>query len=443
MQAKYSNTMTSHQAHARIETILKETMGLHSASIGSSTIANSIRRRMTACKQSNAAAYLDLLRSSAGELDALIEEVVIPETWFFRDGKAFDALRQFVTNEWMPAHSHRTLRVLSLPCSTGEEPYTIAMSLMDTGLEAERIHVDAVDISMQALASARRAVYRDNAFRGDDISFRNRFFHSTDAGYALDNNIRERVNFIQANMLDAAFMPGLGIYDVIFCRNVMIYFDASTQARAVAVLTRLLAETGILFVGHAESSMILNHGYASEHIPHAFAFRKAQANSYSESDSKPRVVSTVPVKRHQQKRNRPITPQPAALFQARIVPEVSRTKVEEPIEKDSLEQAFCLANEGNLAEAADLCEGWLQNNEPCVRVCYLLGLIREAAGNREEAEDYLRKVIYLQPDHQEALVHLALLVEQKGDVSAAEVLRQRASRATVNRAASQTGTRDN
>jgi len=433
MQAKHLNLTTSQQAYARIETILKESMGLHAASIGSSTITNSIQRRITACGLSNVDAYLALLLTSAGELDALIEEVVIPETWFFRDGKAFDALRQFVSNEWMPEHTQGKLRVLSLPCSTGEEPYTIAMTLMDAGLATERIHIDAVDISTQALAKARHAVYGDNAFRGKELVFRDRFFQNAGAGYSLNKNIRERVSFIQANMLDPDFMPGQGIYDVVFCRNVMIYFDLGTQTQAMAVLTRLLHANGILFVGHAESSMILNHGYVSEHISRAFAFRK----SISVSSSGMHPANTTNNQRQQQKKIRAVTPQADSLFQ------VHAEAKQESLNDERLEQAFCLADEGKLVESARLCEDWLEDNEPCARACYLLGLIREAAGNREEAEDYLRKVVYLQPDHQEALVHLALLVEQKGDISAAKVLRQRASRVTVSRAASQTGTRDN
>jgi len=266
MQTKHLTASSSNQAYARIEIILKESMGLHSASIGSPTIINSIQRRIKACGQNNVEHYLAQLLSKNGELDALIEEVVIPETWFFRDDKAFQALHRYVTKEWMSTDTPRKLRVLCLPCSTGEEAYSIAMTLKDTGLAQSRVHIDAVDISVLALAIARRAVYGSNAFRGNDISFRERFFHYSDGVYKLDESIRQSVNFVQANILEPSFMPGQGMYDVIFCRNVMIYFDSPTQARAVAVLSRLLQQKGVLFVGHAESSMLLNHDYASEHI---------------------------------------------------------------------------------------------------------------------------------------------------------------------------------
>lgn len=420
VQGKQSVVMINSQVLGRIESILKETTGLHSASIGSFTIASAVQRRMSACGQDNtdtgAHAYLAQLLVSQGELNALIEEVVIPETWFFRNWNVFDALRHFVSKKRVPDQSQEVLRVLSLPCSTGEEPYSIAMALMDADLPLNRFRIDAMDISTQALARARCAVYGSNAFRGDDLAFRDRFFRHTDAGYALDETIRQSVNFIQANILDTAFMPGQGLYDMVFCRNVMIYFDSLTQTRVVEVLSRLLKPTGTLFVGHAESGIILSHGYVSEHIPGAFAFRKTGSGQRS----RPEVQAPVGC----QKKITPVFVPPPCLF-----PKVPQPVAEVLLPTDSLEQAFCLANEGSLAEAADLCETWLEHHEPCVRAYYLLGLIREAAGIGQQAEEYLRKALYLQPDHQEALVHLALLVEQKGDTAAAAVLRQRARRA--------------
>ncbi|HEB57058.1 MAG TPA: chemotaxis protein [Gammaproteobacteria bacterium] len=428
MQDQLLSSGIDKQALGRIENLLKQTMGLHSASIGSSSIVRAIQRRMSACAQVDGVcgvdAYLARIFTSAEELNALVEEVVIPETWFFRDRKAFDALQQFVSREWAPAHTRGQLRVLSLPCSTGEEAYSIVMTLMKAGLTAEQFHIDALDISLQALARARLAIYGENAFRGNELAFRERFFRATDAGYILDKKIRQSVNFIQANMLDAAFMPGQGLYDVIFCRNVMIYFDSVTQTRAVGVLSRLLKAEGILFVGHAESSMILNHSYVSQHLPRAFAFRKAGSRQSSRPDHRPgfEMQACVHHQLEDTKKIRPFPEAPPAYHKANQSAE-------------SLEQAFHLANEGRLAEAAELCESWLQRNEPCVRAYYLLGLIREAAGSGQQAEECLRKAVYLQPDHQEALVHLALLMEQSGDTAAAEVLHQRARRAAKQQAA--------
>lgn len=432
MQDGISATDISSHVLDRIETILKETMGLHSASIGSMPIANAVQRRMSICAQCadiniDADAYLAQLLASDEELDALIEDVVVPETWFFRNHKAFDALQHFVSKEWLPLHAQEQLRVLSLPCSTGEEPYSIVMALIDAGLQNEQFHLDAIDISAQALSGAHRAVYSDNSFRSNNLVFRDRFFRNTSEGYLLNETIRQNVNFIHANMLDEAFMPGEDLYDVIFCRNVMIYFDPIAQGQAIGVLSRLLKPTGILFVGHAESGIILKYGYVSEHMQQAFAFRKGESEPYIKPDDHQRDI------KHKK--------EVGATLQSPPCPHpLSRTPLkfdETPLLTNSLEQAFRLANEGSLVKATRMCENWLKHNEPNVDAYYLLGLIHEAAGHGQQAEEYLRKVLYLQPDHEEALVHLALLMEQKGDSSAAEILYQRARRAVEKRAVSQ------
>src|SRR6478672_4291209 len=107
---------------AAIENLLRQKIGLNATAVGSNTIARAMRHRMTATGLADEATYLTQLYASATELEALIETIVVPETWFFRDREPFVLLAHYVTSEWLPAHPHRVLRVLSLPCSTGEEP---------------------------------------------------------------------------------------------------------------------------------------------------------------------------------------------------------------------------------------------------------------------------------------------------------------------------------
>src|SRR5437660_5043000 len=129
---------------ADFENLLKETMGLDVASIGSSAIERAVEKRLLACELQETHAYWERVRASASELQELIEAVVVPETWFFRDRKAFAALVRVVQEEWLRTHPEGVLRLLSLPCSTGEEPYAMAMALRDAGVPAHRFRVDAV-----------------------------------------------------------------------------------------------------------------------------------------------------------------------------------------------------------------------------------------------------------------------------------------------------------
>ena len=113
---------------------------------------NSVRLRMDSLGFNQTADYWERLRASEDELQELIEAVVVPETWFFRDQEAFTALARIISKEWLPNHPTAALRLLSGPCCTGEEPYSMVMALLDAGLSRDRLKIDAVDISVRALA---------------------------------------------------------------------------------------------------------------------------------------------------------------------------------------------------------------------------------------------------------------------------------------------------
>src|SRR5207249_345639 len=223
-------------------------------------------KRLLACELQETHAYWERVRASEAELQELIEAVVVPETWFFRDREAFAALALTVYEDWLGAHPEDDLRLLSLPSSTGEEPYSMAMALLDAGFPANRFRVDAVDISARALARAGHAVYGKNSFRGNELGFRDRHFEATTHGYRLSDAVRRQVQFQQGNLLAAGFLPGVESYDVIFCRNVLIYFDRAAQDRALTVLVRLLTPKGVLFVAPSETGLLIR-GASSKRQP--------------------------------------------------------------------------------------------------------------------------------------------------------------------------------
>ncbi len=119
---------------ADFEVLLRQTMGLDAASVGSTTIERAVQQPMAALGLASTDDYLDKLRRSAEELQELVETVVIPETWFFRDPEAFSAMAHLVVEERLQVRPSDIVRVLSIPCSTGEEPYSIVMALLDAGL---------------------------------------------------------------------------------------------------------------------------------------------------------------------------------------------------------------------------------------------------------------------------------------------------------------------
>lgn len=413
-------------SYADFERLLKASIGVEAVSIGASTIARAVRERQRACNLSDLSAYWGRVSGSDAERQALVEAVVVPETWFFRDRKAFAALGGVVREEWCRANPNGVLRMLSLPCSTGEEPYSMAMTMLDEGLPADRFHVDAVDVSARALAHARRGVYGKGAFRGQYVDFRDRHFKASTGGHVIDDAVRRQVTFQQGNLVSPTFLPGAAIYDVVFCRNVLIYFGRAIQDRAMGVLARLLRPHGWLFVGSSETGVLQDHGFASARLPMAFAFRKAGAvprkappvvmPSVRKPSGQPPIAAT------------PAVPNLAPSRRTTAAPEPGPRAASAGDLRTGLDEATELANQGRLAEAAIRCREHLRQGGPSAEAFCLLGLVHDAAGRPSEAAACYRKALYLDPHHRSTLMHFALLMEKLDKKTEAHVLRTRARR---------------
>jgi chemotaxis protein methyltransferase WspC len=339
--------------YARLEELLKRVTGLEAASIGSAAVEHAVLARAAACML-DVPSYLQRVHSSSAELQTLIDAVVVPETWFFRDTQAFTALARMALDDWLPAHGQGTMRLLSLPCSTGEEPYSMAMALLDAGFPAKRFSIDAVDISTATLARAERGVYGKNSFRGPEMRFRELRFDATEQGQRIRDELRQQVRFQHGNLLAPDFLPGSGIYDVIFCRNLLIYFDRATQDRAIEVLQRLLTPRGMLFVGPSETSLLLSHDFASTKLPLAFAFRRA-------SPVAPSLVPAALARPIPRLPERPKAP-------LERVPVVAPQRT--PSQEHGIEDAIGLADQGHLVEAAASCEAHLHKHGPSVQALH-------------------------------------------------------------------------
>lgn len=402
-------------AFADFANLLKASIGFDAASIGESAVERAVLERVSACGVAGPDAYWRLVCASPEELQELIEAVVVPETWFFRDRAAFSTLIRLARDASWAAHPGSVRRILSLPSSTGEEPYSIAMALFDAGIPAGRFSIDAVDISARGLARARTGVYGRNSFRGRDLGFRSRYFDATGIRHQLADSVRRQVQFRQGNLLAPDVAPETTRYDVIFCRNLLIYFDRPTQERAVRALERLLTPDGVVVVAPSETGVLLHHGFVPLPAPLAFAFRTAGAAT-SEPKVGRRKAKRIPIA-------------PAAAVPPLIPSAAAATKADAPAGTlVNLDEAAELANRGHLEEAIERCEQHLKRSGPSARVFHLMGLVRDASGNAAEAASCYRKALYLDPNHGEALVHLTLLLEKAGKTSEAQLLRKRANR---------------
>src|ERR1035437_5557737 len=192
----------------RFEHLLRKTIGLDAESIGSTSIQRAVRLPMRGLGLRRLEGYEQLLDRSRAEWNELVESVIVTETWFVRDPALPAAFVRHVLEEWLPAHPAAPMRLLSIPCASGEEPYSLVMALLDAGVAPERFQIEAVDISARALARVERGVYGKNSFRGKDLAFRDRYFQPSKEGFVLDPAVRHCVRFCRGNLLRADFLLG-------------------------------------------------------------------------------------------------------------------------------------------------------------------------------------------------------------------------------------------
>lgn len=413
-----------------IENILFNAMGLNVRSIGSTAVETAVSERMAACQLNDIKSYQEKLVADRNELKELIEEVVVPETWFFRDDNPFKMLVKYTREEWLPSNPDRPLRVLSLPCSTGEEPYSMAMALVDAGLMPSQVSIHAFDISRRNIKHCRQAAYGNNSFRGVEPRVRDRFFKYWDNAYHLDILIRAMVSFDTTSIFDPAFVATCLPYDVVFCRNLLIYFDRPTQQRAATVLGKILNPNGILFVGHAETGIFLGKWHVSHRYPRAFALRKFKDDTRYQSKEESTRKQDTKVK----KTTKSVTPKhipqklPKAADKRLTVKSSQPTSAAAPVSKQDLEIVRRLADDGNFIQAEKVCVRYLEQFKQDSNAYFLLALIQLGAGDVQKASQYLRNVIYLDPSHYEALMYLSTLTQQQGDTVQAQRFRERAQR---------------
>ncbi|MFA5043757.1 MAG: protein-glutamate O-methyltransferase CheR, partial [Kiritimatiellia bacterium] len=440
-----------------IEQWLSGAIGLDAHTLGPQTVANAVKRRMAACNLTKESDYLERLNTAPdlAELLALIETIVVPETWFFRDREPFVFLAKYVSATWLAAHPHERLQVLSLPCASGEEPYSIAMTLQSAGLPPERYRIDAVDINPASLRKAEKGVYGPNSFRSGLLAHCERYFKIEGAARIVNPEVRAGIRFIQGNIMGAPEFAAEQTYDIVFCRNLLIYQHIAARGQIIATLDRLLKPGGLLFVGHAETMALLMDRYEPVRHSGVFAYCKFPAKPCNAGAEFVNLIgpikkATVSCSRGgllRRSSERSLGDAVAAegihaLTGAATkiaIPTVSCSRGGDdvaagptasplPTPASRLERARVLADQGRLDEAATMCQDLLRENPQLAEAHLLLGVIRTAAGQAQAAEECLSHALYLDADCHEALIHLSLLKARRGDEAGAERLRRHAAR---------------
>jgi chemotaxis protein methyltransferase CheR len=409
------------------------------------------------------------------DLRALALELTVPETYFFRHIDQFRAFADVALPEAQTARgSTHSLSMLSAGCASGEEPYSLAMMVRERGVDPGwNITIRALDINPAMLAKAARGRYSAWALRETPADSQQRWFRSIGREFELEETIRSAVRFQEVNLAqENAELWAPGLYDVIFCRNVLMYFTPGNAQALVARLTRSLAPGGHLFLGHAETLRGLSNDYHLRHTHGTFYYQRKNAqsdgppqgtedllNRAGHDKGTPRAVfgtAASPAEptwtktwletiQHASDRIQALTERPTAepsLRSDRGPGGAAQTATQLPLvlellkkerfsdaldllgrlpgesDKDTdvlLLRAALLTHSGQLNAAENVSAQLLERDELNTGAHYLLALCRESAGDRQGALDHDQAAIYLDPGFAMPRLHLGLMARRAGE----------------------------
>jgi chemotaxis protein methyltransferase CheR len=281
-----------------LQSLVYQECGMHFDERRAHFLQDRLQRRLKECRLDSFYSYYRLLISNEGktELARLLENLTVNETSFFRNKAQLDLFHKYILDDLLrhkQAHRDYSLRIWSAGCSTGQEPYTLAMLVADglayyylrNPLPVEtpspkplipppwKVEILASDISYSVLRAAQQGLYSETQMSSVDFCYRLRYFDKIGERYAVKKALKEVVHFDFHN-LKTEYLPQRN--DVIFCRNVMMYFDEAEQKRLIAKFWRCLNPAGYMFVGHAESLLGLTEKFAMVHRNSGTAYRKIE-----------------------------------------------------------------------------------------------------------------------------------------------------------------------
>jgi chemotaxis protein methyltransferase CheR len=390
-------------------------------------LARIVNLRLKALDISGCARYLDILGDPANgrkELDELVAELTIGETYFFRHGEQFDALRDVVLPDVIRRNQDsRRIRIWSAGCSIGAEPYTISIILgreFRSRLAGWSVDIVGTDINKRFLALARRARFKEWAMRAMPDDLREACFLRHDKEWELKPQFRDPVSFQYHNLVENPFpslIDNLCAFDVILCRNVTIYFDRPTVRRLVGQFRETLTEGGWLLAGHSENDLEIFRNFRLVTVPGAAVYQKSREpdldRGYPFPEPEPPAAAGEPLSI-----SLPADPPPAMP----VAPPVEAEPSSEPDAAPStpyaeeIRRIRRLADLGQWWDAIGRCEALLDTgaNDPVVHLYY--ALVLEQMGKQAAAEQALRRAVFLDRGFVLAHYHLGLFLLARGDL---------------------------
>ncbi|MDA8430228.1 MAG: tetratricopeptide repeat protein [Geobacteraceae bacterium] len=406
---------------APFKKLLMRTFGHSFENEREQALSDGLCRRMAARSINEADAYLAVLLHDSDELLRLTELLTVNETYFFREPDHLNLMVDKLLPELMSSRKQGPVRILSAGCSTGEEPYTIAIMLRERfGSESERLFaITGVDIDSTVIATARQGVYGKGSFRGMDPVVLDRYFEPRDLGrFQVSDTIRQQVGFEIVNLLGASYPPSMQTPDIILYRNVSIYFPGQVQREIFGRLSELLADGGCLLVGASET---IHHdiGILSLVKQDAlFFYRKIPAIVFEERRT-PGYDTTIP------RRSLAGAAPAAAISAARAgirqnreqqAPVYERTRKQtQPDVKERFDAAIALAHNKQHDQALAILDAIIGQDSTFEKAYCLKGSLLLSISRFDEAHTVCNGILSRDPLCREAYLMLGMIARQRGD----------------------------
>jgi len=417
--------MTSSQALYSIISLISAKTGLKIRSQEELHLQQKINSRVKTLGLKTNYDYLSLLckgnRETTDEWNQLINLITTGESYFFRDRGQIDLLKhQILPDLTYRKRAEKTLNILSAGCSTGEEVYSVAILLGEVipNLHEWNINLIGIDINHEAIARAKRGIFPEWSFRGVETHYRSTYFRQRLEGWEIIESIKQRAKFYQCNLIeDAIPVFPIGSVELIICRNVFIYFEHDTINLVLSKFIELLAPSGFLLTGHTELQ-------AQELSP-------LQVVVFPES-----LVLQMPLE-NEVKTDVVVELSPKFYLNYRELAEeaFNQGKYQDTIdylqdwltlnprdESAMLLMAKAQANQGNYTEAERICTEVLHQNHCSIPSLQLLAQIAEEQNQKEQAKEYLRRILYLDPNFFSAYFDLIDLHLLDGEQEQAQTL---------------------
>lgn len=448
MRAKISPLKMPPRLYQQFAKLIRKNSGLNFADHSQALLIKGIDQRVSALALKDYKHYYDRLCLSPSEYRQLATLLTTGETYFFRYPQQFDFLSQHAIPELLrgQSSSQKSINIWCAGCSTGEEPYSLAMLLEDRWPGcSDLFNIIATDLNPNSLEAAQKGIYNTYSFRTKDVSFRERYFHPQKEHFILDKKIKDKIQYQELNLLHLNSNTfNQQKFHIIFCRNVLIYFNPETILRIKEMLYRLLEVGGYLLLGHSETWQEKRISHHIEACGYSIYQKMENAGQVGLFHQEPLALMTLPsisktfpgtfsIKKEPQKIESPQKP---------VAPEETITSeqfyqkgVEAYLHKNLnlaerlflaelqevngnpnaiLSLAFLYADQGKIENAKIYCEQFITLDPLQADAYYLQGLVARIEQKVKVSEEYFRRCIYCDNAHILAHFHLAALLDDQG-----------------------------